>query len=519
MAHHGPGFSRRDFLRSSALGAGALAACGALGTPLAFAQEPAKRRPNVVFIITDDQNFDTMSPFAQGVLTPNIQRLAREGVVFDRNYTTSAICTPSRYITLTGRYAGRCDGQAFLAAYPPGTQSQVMFNTHLTPGSPTLPQVLHDAGYVTGCVGKWHVGGAGYRKLAPDSNLRDPVVDKILKHNQELLCAFARSCGFDYAASMYQGNLADYRLNELVAHNMEWVVDGALRFIDQNRDKPFFLYMAPTLLHSPTPTRSLRLDPCMTPAGYLPEPPRCMPPRESIFERVKAAGLPENTAGATWLDDGIGAVIQRLSDYGILDDTAIFVFSDNGTAGGKGTCYEGGAHTPALLRFPGYVPAGIRSSELVGNIDFAPTILDLCGVRRPDNMHLDGANMLPMLNGGDRNWRREMFLEVGHTRAVCTAKWKYIALRYPPKLQEQIDNGTLGRPAWQMDTTFDLEQTASKAHPAYFDLDQLYDLENDPGERVNLAKDPAYGDVLADMKSRLTEWLRTFGRPFGEFCA
>lgn len=512
-------FSRRDFLRSSALGAGALAAGGALAGLPALAQKPAGRRPNVVFIITDDQNFDTMSPFAQGVLTPNIQRLAREGVVFDRNYATSAICTPSRYTTLTGRYAGRCDGQGFLAAYPPGTQSQVMFNTNLTPGSPTLPQVLHDGGYVTGCVGKWHVGGSGYRKLPPDANMRDPAVDKILKENQERLCAFVRSCGFDYAASMYQGNLADYKLNELVAHNMEWVVEGALKFIDQNKDRPFFLYMAPTLLHSPAPVRSLRLDPCMTPAGYLPEPPRCMPSRESIFERVKAAGLPESTAGATWLDDGIGTVMQRLSDYGLLDDTAIFVFSDNAVAGGKGTCYEGGAHTPALLRFPGHVPAGTRSSALVGNIDFAPTILSLCGVRCPDNMHLDGANMLPVLNGEDPNWRTEMFLEVGHTRAVCTEKWKYIALRYPPKLQEQIDNGTLGRPAWHMDVSFDLEQMALNKHAAYFDADQLYDLEEDPKETVNLAKDPAHAAVLADMKARLTEWLKTFNRPFGEFCA
>lgn len=514
--------SRRDFMLQGAAGAAGLAAAGMLGImPQALAQEAAtpRRRPNVVFIITDDQNANTLGCFGGQVLTPNIDRLAREGVLFSRNYTTSAICTPSRYITLTGEYASRCEAPAFMNNNPAGQQSQVMFNTHLLPGQLNLPTVLQRAGYATGCVGKWHVGGGPYKKLSPDSDLKNPEVGRVMAANQETLCAFARTCGFDYAASMYQGNVADYKLNAFVAHNMEWVTKGALDFIDQSRDRPFFLYMAPTLMHSPFPTRSLRLDPCMTPAGMLPAPiTDAQPSRESIFRRVQEAGLPESAAGATWLDDGVGAVLQRLEKYGLLEDTAVFLFSDNTTQGGKGTCYEGGAHTPALLRYSGHVPAGTRCDQFVQNIDFAPTIFDICGVTAPTEMHLDGRSMLPLVEGKPVTWRDAAFLEVGHVRAVMAGPYKYIALRYPPKLQEQIKNNTLGRPAYQMDTTFDLEETARKAHPAYFDADQLYDLDKDPGETINLATDPAYAGVLADMKKRLTEWLKTFDRPFGEFC-
>ncbi|MCE5216593.1 sulfatase-like hydrolase/transferase, partial [bacterium] len=124
--------SRRDFVLQGAVGAAGLAAAGLLGTvPQALAQEATtpRRRPNVVFIITDDQNANTLGCFGGQVLTPNIDRLAREGVLFSRNYTTSAICTPSRYITLTGEYASRCEAPAFMNNNPAGQQSQVMFNT------------------------------------------------------------------------------------------------------------------------------------------------------------------------------------------------------------------------------------------------------------------------------------------------------------------------------------------------------------------------------------------------------
>ena len=132
-------------------------------------------------------------------------------------------------------------------------------------------------------------------------------------------------------------------------------------------------------------------------------------------------------------------------------------------------------------------------------------------------MRIDGLSLMPLVTQPQTKWRDELFIEIGHTRAVCTERWKYIALRYPPEMQQRIADGTLGRPAYHMDTSLNLQEAALKRHPGYWDADQLYDLRADPDERVNLIKDPGYAKTVADLQSRLKSWLAGFGRPFGEF--
>ena len=478
---------------------------------------PKDRRPNVIFILTDDQNDDTIGCFGGKVLTPTIDRLARDGIRFTRAYTASSVCTPSRYICLTGQYASRCQSEQFTKSFPPGTQTNVGFNVQVTPGSLNVGRVLQSAGYATGLVGKWHTGTPRIVPSPRDASLADPEIVKILMENQRRLSEYIRGAGFDYAESLYRGNLADHKLDALKYHNQEWVTQGALEFIEKYKDRPFYLQIATTLQHSPPPNQSIHADPRMTPVGLLPEPLNVQAPRASIAPRLKQAGIAENMGHATWLDDGIAAILKKLEALGIADDTAIIFFSDNATKGGKGTCYEGGARTPALMYWKGRVPGGQVSNQLVENIDFVPTILDICGVQPPKEMHLDGTSLLPLATGRQTKWRDAVFLEIGHSRGVCTQKWKYFALRYPPAMQEAIRNGTLGRPPYHMDTSFDLQITAMKRHPGYFDADQLYDLENDPDEQVNLAKDPKYAKVVDQMKARLREYLATFPHPFGEF--
>ena len=225
--------------------------------------------------------------------------------------------------------------------------------------------------------------------------------------------------------------------------------------------------------------------------------------RASIAERVKKAGLNAATAHATWLDDGVAAVMQKLEALGLADNTAIVFMSDNGTLQGKATCYEGGAHVPAFIRWKGHVPAGVNCDRLVANLDFVPTILDICGVKPPPAMKLDGASVLPLIAGKNSAWREALLLEVGHSRAIVTGKWKYLLVRYPPSLQEKIADGTLGRKPFHGDTVFALHKVAEKAHPAYFDLDQLYDLEKDPGEKINLAKAPEHSRKVAELSAQL----------------
>ena len=220
---------------------------------------------------------------------------------------------------------------------------------------------------------------------------------------------------------------------------------------------------------------------------------------------------------ATWLDDGVTAVIDKLSALGQLDNTIILVFSDNTTMRGKGTCYDGGARTPCFLWGPGRVPEGVVFDKPVLNVDFAPTLFDFAGVTPPAEMQLDGMSLQPLLTDLQAPWRDVALLEIGHTRAVFTERWKYIALRYPPKMQQKIDSQTLGRPAYHMDVSLNLQETAMRAHPGYFDADQLYDLQTDPDEKVNLANDPQHVQTVAKLKTRLRKLLSDFNRPFGEF--
>jgi arylsulfatase A-like enzyme len=451
------------------------------------------------------------------VLTPHLDSLARSGVRLARSYSVSSVCTPSRYICLAGQYASRCTSPGFLRACPEGTQANVGFNVQITPDTPNLASVLKQAGYATGFVGKWHTGTPALLSIPRDADFRDPAVAQQLDENQKRLCERIRACGFVYAGSVYRGNLADHKLDTLTVHNQEWVTQGALEFLDRYGDQPFFLHVCTTLQHSPSPTESIGGDPRMPPAALLPEAPRVQAARDSILPRLREAGIDERMAHATWLDDAVGAIVRKLDEIGQRDNTLVIFFSDNGTLRGKGTCYEGGAHTPALIAWPGQIPAGETCNALVANIDFAPTILEACGAAAPAALRIDGRSLLGLLNHQETDWRKSLLLEIGHTRGVVTDRWKYIALRYPPALQRAIDAGTLGRPAYHMDTVFDLQQVAERNHPAYHDADQLYDLQADPDEKSNLARDPARADQLAELKRQLRDSLATIPRPFGEF--
>lgn len=503
-------WSRRELLER-VVGAGAAVVAG----QVAWGEE--KRRPNVVFILTDDQNADTIGCFGGKVLTPHIDRLAKEGVRFTRAYSVSSVCTPSRYTCLTGQYASRCPTPQFLRQCPPGAQANVGFNVQITPEVPNLGKVMHDAGYVTGFVGKWHTGGPGVLNGPADGKMEDPKIARILAENHRRMVQYIQSCGFDYAASIYRGNLADHKLDALDVHNMEWVTKGAIDFIEQNKDKPFFLHICPTLHHAPAPNKSIPGDWRVTPAGLLTERPNVQAPRESILPRLKEAGIDPAMAYATWLDDAVGAVMKKLEDLGIADNTLVIYFSDNGLRQGKGTCYDGGVHTPSVMRWKGRIPAGVTCEKMVQNTDFAPTILEACGVKPPGEMLLDGQSVLPVARGEPVPWRDMVLLEIGHTRAVTTGKWKYIAVRYPPAQQKAIREGTLGRKPYHMDVSLNLQEIAEKGHPAYWDEDQLYDLAKDPQEKVNLAGKAEHAQVLGEMKQRLKMCLARFPRAFGEF--
>jgi arylsulfatase A-like enzyme len=532
------GMSRRRFLQRSLAAGGAAVLGGGRIRPYALrdASSP-RRRPNVVLIVTDDQNFNTIGAYGAEVLTPHIDGLGGDGIRFTRAYTTSAVCVASRYGCLTGRFPSRNRHPVFREAFPDGVQSVPEFNTYLEPEAINIARVLKRAGYATGVVGKWHLGrgfsermeerglkplpeSSGYKSTWTRSGSaidpRDAKINKLLEHNHEVLREEIRRCGFDYAESFYWTNPEGFRHWPLNFHNMEWVAQGALNFMDRNRDNPFFLYMNTTLHHIPHPQVSLlRGDSRMTPAGYLDRAPDVMPPREGIVDRVEAAGFLPETAYCTWLDDGIGAVLNGLKTRDLESDTLVILFSDNGTPA-KGTLYEGGVNVPCLFRWKEQIPPGQVCRGLAQNLDFAPTIFEACGVDIPSRVPLDGKSLLPMLTGRRTSIHRELFFELGWTRAVCTSQWKYLALRYPPSALEREKKR--GRPNYHAASLEAHQHNVLLWHPAFWEPDQLYDLADDPREVVNLAADQEHKDVLEDLKERMGTWLKTFGNhPFGEF--
>ena len=509
--------NRREFLK----------ACGcAVATALPGVPCPAGRRrpPNVIFIITDDQSLDSFGFLRHKALTPNIDRLARDGVYFSRAYATTSVCTPSRYTCLTGRYASRSTHPKFLRGISKEGQTWVHWNADMGCGEDNVAKALRRAGYVTGIVGKLHgFELPGHSKsLRNDSDPNDPAVRRILAADQAAFAAGLEKHGFDVAQRLHRGNLQSMKNfpDALRQHNPEWTVEGALNFIEANKDRPFYLYFATTLLHGPSPLESLKSDPRITEAGLLDRPPKVQPLRESVFARVKAAGLPESAAPATWLDDSIGALLNKLEQLNLSEDTLIVYFNDHGHEGGKGTLYEGGVRTPTIIYWPKTVVPS-ACDELIANIDFVPTILSACRVAPPKGTILDGMDLMPLLTGKSTHTRDSLYCEIGHTRAVITKRWKYLAFRVPPTVRQ----------AWGDDPELRIthihrvaggdgtERGQGLKHYAkhYFDPDQLYDLQNDPREENNLANQPEYEHLLRKMQSLLKSHLERVPGTFAEF--
>ena len=522
--------NRREALRQGFAGAAGLASTSLFATEAK--SKTASKRPNVIIFHTDDQDFNTIGCYGANALTPHIDSLANTGIRFDRGYTTTGVCTASRYALITGQYPGRCRTGSFLKTFPKNVPTEVHFNTAIVDGQHNIASVMQKAGYATGFVGKagalGGVDGSRMKKYNTtgawnysenDIDPKDPEITAILSHNHDVKREGIKTRGFDYAEAITT-NPENFRSRNLNYHNPEWITDRALTFIEDSSDKPFFLYMNHTLHHIPHPQESLLYgDPLMTHEGYLDEVPDCMPSRQEIYDRVVSEGYPPETAYMTWLDESLGALLKKLGELKLTDDTMIIFFSDNNVPA-KGTNYEDGARVPCIIKYPACVAGAQESSRLVINIDFAPTIFDACGITPPDDMHIDGKNLMPMLTGEKEKIHDEVFLEIGWTRCVVTERWKYLALRWPESAME-LKERKKALPGFKfIYHSRALEPHQHNAllwHPAFFSQDQLYDMSNDPHETSNLSEMPKHAVVLNDMKDRMKNWLNTFDNPFGEF--
>ncbi|HEV8290857.1 MAG TPA: sulfatase-like hydrolase/transferase [Tepidisphaeraceae bacterium] len=436
-----PFFTRRKFLASIA-GAGALAACSA-----APELPPASGLPNIVLILADDLGYDGLGvQGASDLRTPSIDSIANIGVRFTDGYVTAPVCSPSRAALLTGRYQ-----QSFgLEFGPPTSDVETPPNFGLPVHEKTLANHLHSFGYVTGLIGKWHLG------VAPQF--------------RPLRRGFDEFFGFLMGSRSYYQKTADRRnplySNDRIVQEPEYLTDAfaakAVSFIERHHDEPFFLYLAFNAVHSPT-------DP--PPQKYLDRFPHITDPTRKIFAAMLAA-----------MDDGIGRVLSTIHRLALDDSTLVIFLSDNGgtslaghtpkrsVSRGKGSLSEGGIRIPFMMRWPQHLPAGAVYREPVSSLDIFSTALSAAGATIPPDR--DGVDLLPFLNGTQQGRPHDqLYWKCGAPSAIRQGDWKLIS-------------------------------PSPQAPP------MLFNLVNDPLERHDLAQyEPqrrqALLDLLTNWKSRL----------------
>ncbi len=455
--------NRRDFLgmvAAGAIGAGRLSSAAmALG-------QRRRRRPNIILILADDLGYEELG--CQGnadIPTPNIDSLARNGVRFTDGYVSAPVCCPSRAGLITGRYQTRF-GHELNAI---GLKNKDP-NVGLPLSERTIADYLKSAGYATGMVGKWHIGGT-----AP-YHPQQRGFDEFFGFLHE---------GHFFLPPPYSGSTLRLRAKEPLydlenpilrgtepVDEPEYLTEAltreALDYIDRHRDEPFFLYLPYNAVHSP-------LQATLEDVDHF----KHLDSHRAIF-----AGM------LTSLDDGVGEVLAKLRRHGLEEDTLIFFLSDNGgpTAeltssnlplrGGKGQLFEGGVRVPFIMQWKGTLPEGMVYDHSVSALDILPTAAGAAGARLGKDAGLDGVDLIPYLTGEKTSLPHEiLFWRYGPQKAVRVGKWKL--LHVPSRL---------GKPV------------------------QLYDLSKDIGEENDLSESrpevvKELGAILEGMDREMVEPL------------
>lgn len=337
-----------------------LASLSCIGAYSSLATDKSHRdKPNILFILADDLGYADLGCYgATEIKTPNLDKLADEGIRFTDFYAPAGVCTPTRASLMTGCYPKRVG--LHIAVLPPNTRSG------LNPNEITIAELLKEEGYTTGCIGKWHLG----------------LLPMVMPNAQ----------GFDYYYGMPGSNhgISDlYRNETLLKKNNEVNYDQitmqytqeAISFIKKNKEKPFFLYMAHSAIHIP------------------------LFASQAFHRHTGPNGLYQDMVEE--LDWSCGEILKELKDAGILENTIVIFTSDNGPSGvaapplhgGKGSTWEAGFRVPLIVRWPERIPAGSVCHEMATMMDFLPTLANLTGAQIPTDRKIDGYDILPLMTG------------------------------------------------------------------------------------------------------------------------
>jgi len=466
--------NRRDLLKASAIAAG-WHLTGAWAARRCFAAEPTqrpRRKPNFVFIFIDDLGWtdvNFMRPFAglsrQGYYeTPNIDRLAAGGVVFTNAYSNAPNCAPTRACLMSGQYGPRH------GVYTVGTAERgpaklrklipIPNKTYLEPRIVTIAEALKAAGYRCACIGKWHLG---------DRHPYRPA-------DQGFDVVFHRSRRSHFTDD------GQYLTDVLTDH--------ALRFIEDNRHRPFFLYLSHHAVHTPLQAKPELID------KYKRKSP------------VGGHGNPVYAAMIESVDQSVARVLQKLDELALRNDTVVFFFSDNGgyanatsiepLRGSKGMLYEGGIRVPLVIRWPGRASPGTVCHVPVIGIDFYPTMLEMAGLQRPGSGVLDGESLVDLLDPGSPRFAKR----------VAQLQNRPIYWHFPAYLEPY----NASQWPWRTTPAGAVRQGDWKLIEFFEDGKiELYNLRQDISEKHNLAA--RLPDKAKQLHALLRRWREDVGAP------
>jgi arylsulfatase A-like enzyme len=433
--------------------------------PVTWARGPeapaaaAQRPPNVVFILADDLGFNDITLNGGGVAggtvpTPNIDAIAHQGVTFANGYSGNATCAPSRAAIMTGRYATRFGFEftptpVAFSRVVGGHQGDPMHPSHFNkdevkntpkddsteavPGTEiTIAEALKTRGYHTVHLGKWHLGGVkgsrpedqGFDEslgFMAGASLFAPVGDLSVEESRQDWDPIDK---FLWGALPFSVQYNGGKMFKPSAYMTDYLTDEAVKSIDANKNRPFFMYLAYNAVH--TPLQAPKAD-------------------YEALSQIKDHRLRVYAAMVRNLDRNIGRVLQALKDKGLDDNTLVIFTSDNGGAnyiglpdinqpyrGWKATFFEGGIHVPFLLRWPGQLPAGAVYRSPVGHVDIFATAVGAAGAAPPKDRVIDGVDLVPFVKGktgGDPH--KAMYWRSGRYKTVLAGGWKLQVAQEP----------------------------------------------------------------------------------------
>ncbi len=340
-----------------------------------------KAKPNIVFIMADDLGWGELGCYGNRFNeTPNLNRLAKQGIRFTQAYSAAPVCSPTRASIMTGQYPARVGITDYLRPGDPN---------HLALSHVTLAEMLRQEGYATGIVGKWHLTGYrnhGAKEFPPSKHGFDEVM---VSENRGI-------GGGSYFFPYHFNREIKQKLKD--QNGKEYLVDRcnyeAVKFIERNKDRPFFLYLSHYAVH----TRLAGKEDLV--AKYL--------KKNGAGKGFRAKkNNPHLAAQLESIDQGVGRILAKLDEFGLTDNTIVIFTSDNGgqsqvtvnglLRAGKSTLYEGGVRIPLIIRWPGKIPENSVSEVPVMTIDFYPTFAAMAGIQPDPKQHLDGISLLPLL--------------------------------------------------------------------------------------------------------------------------